>query len=89
MFLQIGSGSDILIEFYLLGGKWRCVHIDDPKSPEIKLPSLSMCLQLTPSEILKKLVDVLAQQTHPDLVGCSAIMCGAVFMFLLLELPKD
>lgn len=39
------------------GGKWKCVHIDDPRSPEIRLPSLSKCMELTPSEIIAKLLN--------------------------------
>ena len=39
-----------------IGGKWKCVHIDDPRSPEIRLPSLSKCLQLTPSQVIRRLM---------------------------------
>ena len=42
--------------FSFTGGKWRCVHIDDPKSPNICLPSLHECMMSRPSEILGGLV---------------------------------
>jgi len=45
----------------LLGGKWSCVHIDDPKSPQIRLPSISKCLKLSPSDIIEKVM----RQLHP------------------------
>ena len=32
------------------------MHIDDPRSPEIKLPSLSKCMKLKPSQIIAKLL---------------------------------
>ena len=48
---------------HFLGGKWTCVHIDDPRSPLIKLPSLSKCLKLTPSEIIEKLI---LKRAEPD-----------------------
>ena len=38
------------------GGKWSCSHIDDPRSPAVKLPSLSKCMQLSPSQIVSKLI---------------------------------
>ncbi|KAF6041607.1 hypothetical protein EB796_000120 [Bugula neritina] len=39
------------------GGRWRTVHIDDPKSPEVSLPSLQECLHLSPSQILAFLTE--------------------------------
>ncbi|KAF6032077.1 hypothetical protein EB796_009577 [Bugula neritina] len=39
------------------GGKWKCIHIDDPRSPQILLPSLNSCLELTPSQIIQQLID--------------------------------
>ena len=38
------------------GGKWSCSHIDDPRSPAVKLPSLSKCMQMSPSQIVSKLI---------------------------------
>lgn len=32
------------------------MHIDDPRSPHIRLPSLSSCLDLKPSQIIEKLI---------------------------------
>jgi len=59
------------IYMILSGGKWSCVHIDDPKSPQIRLPSLSKCLKLTPSGIVEKVMRQLlpvpsATTTHND-----------------------
>jgi len=50
----------------LSGGKWSCVHIDDPKSPQIRLPSLSKCLKLTPSGIVEKVMRQLNDDDDND-----------------------
>ena len=42
------------------------MHIDDPRSPEIKLPSLSKCMELTPSEILAKLLPKQEPEAEPE-----------------------
>ncbi|XP_067936897.1 E3 ubiquitin-protein ligase rnf213-alpha-like [Watersipora subatra] len=39
------------------GGKWRCVHIDDPKSSDMYLPSLDYCLNHKPSAVLNCLLE--------------------------------
>lgn len=38
------------------GGKWRCIHIDDPKLPELTLPSLRNCTTLAPSDIIGQIL---------------------------------
>ena len=46
------------IHFYLsIGGKWRCVHIDDPRSPLFRLPSLSKCMSIQPQELIAKVIE--------------------------------
>ncbi|XP_067940321.1 E3 ubiquitin-protein ligase RNF213-like [Watersipora subatra] len=38
------------------GGKWKCVHIDDPRSPAFKLPSVSYCMQIQPRELIRRVL---------------------------------
>lgn len=38
------------------GGAWSCVHIDDPRAPKFKLPSINDCLRMKPSDILHGLL---------------------------------
>ena len=44
------------VVFSHTGGRWRCLHIDDPRTPEIRLPSLSSCMQYKPHQIIDKLI---------------------------------
>ena len=44
------------VVFSHIGGRWRCLHIDDPRTPEIRLPSLSSCMQYKPHQIIDKLI---------------------------------
>lgn len=55
------QGHRVLSSCFMLGGKWSCLHIDDPRSPAIKLPPLSKCMQLTPSQIVDKVSNSLSK----------------------------
>ncbi|XP_067937583.1 E3 ubiquitin-protein ligase rnf213-alpha-like [Watersipora subatra] len=48
------------------GGKWSCVHIDDPRSPIINLPSISRCLELTPSKMIASLQQQLSRISQEE-----------------------
>lgn len=48
------------------GGKWKCLHIDDPKSPDIKLPSVDKCLQYKPHQILGFLVQTEEEEDEEE-----------------------
>ena len=52
--------------YNVTGGKWKCVHIDDPRSPEIRLPSSRQCMELTPSQIIAKLLPQPQPEIEPD-----------------------
>lgn len=41
---------------FIPGGRWNCVHIDDPRSTEQQLPSLSDCMKQKPSDFIRKLI---------------------------------
>jgi len=46
----------------LAGGSWDCVHIDDPRSPKIRMPSLSECVKLKPSAMVQQEITFLDAQ---------------------------
>ena len=54
------------IMYHVTGCKWKCVHIDDPRSPEIRLPSLRQCMLLTPSQIIAKLLPQPEPESEPE-----------------------
>ena len=43
-----------------LGGRWRCVHVDDPRTSRFKLPSWRQCIGCKPSEIVQAQIDQIA-----------------------------
>ena len=46
---------------HLLGGRWRCVHIDDPRSPRFVLPSWKDCIGSKPSKIIGAQIRLLSE----------------------------
>ncbi|XP_067940320.1 E3 ubiquitin-protein ligase rnf213-alpha-like [Watersipora subatra] len=51
------------------GGKWKCVHIDDPKPPAFKLLSVSYCMQIQPKDLIGRVLSTTDEQPSRLLEG--------------------
>ena len=60
-YFSIAGKSTIYSHSHLLGGRWRCVHIDDPRSPRFVLPSWKDCIGSKPSQIIGAQIRLLSE----------------------------
>lgn len=49
--------------FLIKGVDWSCIHIDDPRPPKFRLPSLHKCLSIRPSDLIAGQLTILK---HPE-----------------------
>jgi len=48
------------------GGNWTCVHIDDPRPPQFRLPSLRKCLEIKPSQLIRSVLNFKYEANKQD-----------------------
>jgi len=48
------------------GGNWTCVHIDDPRPPQFRLPSLQKCLEIKPSQLIRSVLNFKYEANKQD-----------------------
>ena len=73
------------------GGRWKCVHIDDPKCSDICLPSLHECLASKASKILGVLLAEGNDEPPPledDMEVCYIISSCLLYLTLLVYIYR-